>query len=52
MTDLQSNYEKVTRADIARYIDAYIKNKPRVAGIIINAEMNKMLNPAQVFKGN
>jgi len=52
MTDLQDNYEKVTRADIARYVDAYIKNKPRVAGIIINAEMNKALNPAQVFKGN
>ncbi len=48
-TDLQKNYEKITEADIRRYIDKYIVNKPFVAGIIINEEMNKKYNPAAYF---
>ena len=48
-TDLTSNYQKVTEADIRRYIDKYITGKPFVAGIIINEEMNKKYNPAAYF---
>jgi zinc protease len=48
-TDLTKNYQKVTEADIRRYIDRYITGKPFVAGIIINEEMNKKYNPAAYF---
>jgi len=48
-TDLTKNYQKVTEADIRRYIDKYITGKPFVAGIIINEEMNKKYNPAAYF---
>ncbi len=41
---------KVTRQDIANYAAKYIKGKPFVAGMIINAEMNKQLNPGEYFK--
>jgi zinc protease len=32
------NLRKVTRADIKRYVDKYIKNKPRVVGVMISEE--------------
>lgn len=48
--DYQQNLQNVTRADIQRYLNAYVKNKPFVGGLIINAEMNKKLNPATYFK--
>ena len=37
------NLRKVTRADIKRYIDKYIKNKPRVVGVMISAEDQKRI---------
>ena len=43
---------KVTRQDIANYAAKYIVGKPYVAGMIINAEMNKSLNPAAYFKAD
>ena len=30
------NLRKVTRADIKRYVDKYIKNKPRIVGVLIS----------------
>jgi len=48
-TDLTKNYEKVTRADIKRYIDTYIVGKPQVAGIILKPEVNKQYNVASFF---
>jgi zinc protease len=41
--------QKVTRKDISEYIRKYIKDKPYVAGMIINEEMNKQLKPSEFF---
>ncbi len=49
-TDMDSNYQKVSRADITRYINLYIKNKPMIAGLIISPEMSKKLNVSSFFK--
>jgi zinc protease len=48
-TDLDSNYQKVTRADIKKYLNTYIINKPMVAGLIINPEQSKLYKPASFF---
>jgi zinc protease len=48
-TDLTDNYQKVTREDIARYINKYIAGKPYVAGMIIKPEMNKQINAGSFF---
>lgn len=49
-TDYFSNLQKVTKQDIANYVNKYIKDTPYVAGMIINPEMNKQLNPGEYFK--
>lgn len=49
-TDLEKNYDKVTREDIRKFIDQYIKGKPYVAGMILNAEANKKYQPSTYFK--
>ncbi|MDB5197239.1 MAG: peptidase [Flaviaesturariibacter sp.] len=49
-TDYLPNLMKVTKADLAAYARKYIVNHPFVAGLIINPEMNKALNPAAYFK--
>ncbi len=51
-TDLTDNYLKVTRDDIIRYVNKYIKDKPYVAGMVINEAMNKQYKPAEFFKAN
>lgn len=51
-TDYFANCEKVTRTDIARYLKKFIIGKPYIAGIIINAEMNKAAKTADFFKAN
>jgi len=48
-TDLDDNYQKVTREDIIRYINKYISGKPMVAGLIIKPELSKQLNAASFF---
>jgi zinc protease len=48
-TDNTDNYQKVTRADIQKYIDTYITGKAHVAGIIINPDLNKQVNAASFF---
>jgi zinc protease len=32
------NLRKVTRADISRYVERYIRNKPRVVAVLISPE--------------
>ena len=49
-TDYVNNLQRVTKQDITNYVNRYIKDKPFVAGMIINAEMNKQLNPGEYFK--
>ena len=51
-TDNQKGYQNITRADIKRYINNFITKKNYVAGIIINAEMNKAANTESFFKPN
>jgi len=48
-TDLDSNYQKVTRADIQKFVSTYITGKPYAAGIIIAPELSKQLNVASFF---
>ena len=48
-TDNTDDYQKVTRADIKRYLEAYIMGKPVVAGMIISPAMNKTINAASFF---
>lgn len=48
--DYVTNMTKITKKDIADYVNRYIKGKPYVAGLIINPEMNKALNPGAYFK--
>jgi zinc protease len=49
-TDMESNYQKVSREDIKQFVSKYITGKPYVAGMVINAEMNKKLQPSAYFK--
>src|ERR1700743_1455141 len=48
-TDTESNYQKVTREDIARYVKKYITGKPMVAGMIISPDLNKQVNAETFF---
>ncbi|HEY4197685.1 MAG TPA: insulinase family protein, partial [Mucilaginibacter sp.] len=48
-TDTESNYQKVTREDIARYVKTYITGKPMVAGLIISPDLNKQVNAETFF---
>jgi zinc protease len=48
-TDLTDNYQKVSRADIAKYISTYITGKPSIAGLIINPEMSKQSDAKTFF---
>jgi zinc protease len=48
-TDLDNNYQKVTRADIQTYLNKYIVGKPYAAGLIIAPELSKQQNVASFF---
>ncbi|MBK0378380.1 M16 family metallopeptidase [Mucilaginibacter segetis] len=48
-TDLDDNYQKISRGDIQRYLDKYIIGKPKVAGMVISPEMSKKYNVASFF---
>ncbi|HTB24724.1 MAG TPA: hypothetical protein VK711_05110, partial [Puia sp.] len=50
MTDYEKNCEKITRADINKFVTTYISGKPFVAGMTINPAMNKKLNASENFK--
>ena len=47
--DYNDNMQKITRADIQRYVKKYIVDKPFVAGMIINDAMNKQYKPSEYF---
>jgi zinc protease len=49
-TDYFDNLQKVTKQDIVNYVNRYVKDKPYIAGMIINPEMNAQLKPAEYFK--
>lgn len=42
--------DNISRTNIQDYISRYIMGKPYIAGMIINAEMNTKLKPADYFK--
>lgn len=48
-TDYDAAMQKITKQDIIQYVKKYIIDKPYVAGMIINEEMNKQLKPAEYF---
>ncbi|MEO7769331.1 MAG: pitrilysin family protein [Ferruginibacter sp.] len=48
-TDYIQNCMSVTRGDIQKYVDKYIKGKPYVAGMIINETMNKAAKTSEFF---
>ena len=47
-TDNTDDYQKVSRADIKKFLDDYIA-KPFVAGMIISPDMNKTINATSFF---
>jgi zinc protease len=49
-TDYFPAMNKVTKQDIQNYVTKFIVGKPYVAGMIINAQMNKQYNPGEYFK--
>ncbi len=49
LTDYTDAMLKVTRQELQQYAQKYLVNKPFVAGIILNEEMNKQLKPAEYF---
>ncbi len=48
-TDLDDNYQKVTRDDLIKYIKRYIAGKPMVAGLVIKPELNKTVDANSFF---
>ena len=51
-TDYVDNCMKVTMEDCRQYVKKYITGKNYVAGIIINADMNKSTGASTFFKSN
>ncbi|MBD0295212.1 MAG: insulinase family protein [Flavisolibacter sp.] len=49
-TDYIENCMRVSRQDIQNYVKKYILEKPFVAGMIINQQMNQQSKPAEFFK--
>ena len=49
LNDYNNNMQKISRADIQRYVKKYIVDKPFVAGLIINDGMNKQYKPSEYF---
>jgi len=48
-TDLTNNYQKVTRAEIAKFVNTYITGKPMVSGLILTPELSKQVNASAFF---
>jgi zinc protease len=49
-TDYDLACQSICKDDLVYYARTYIVNKPFIAGMIINADMNKQLKPADYFK--
>ncbi|MBC8047104.1 MAG: insulinase family protein [Fimbriimonadaceae bacterium] len=43
-TNYIENLQKVTRADITKYINTYVKDKPHVVGLMMPSSMNDMID--------
>jgi len=52
--DYYANYldkvKKLTRGDLQKFVRKYIKDKPYVAGLLINSGMVAKVKPAEFFK--
>ncbi len=48
-TNIIDDYQKITRADISKYVNTYITGKPFVAGMIISPDLNKKINADSFF---
>ncbi|MEO6520510.1 MAG: pitrilysin family protein [Mucilaginibacter sp.] len=48
-TTYNDNLKKVTRADLKRYVDKYIKGKPYCAGLMVTPAMRASMKPEQFF---
>ncbi len=48
-TDLDANYQKVSRKDIETYLGKYVIGKPSVSGIILKPELNKSAGVSTFF---
>ena len=48
-TNYINNLNRVTKADIARYVQRYVKDKPHVEGVLTSAEMRAQLGLDKVF---
>lgn len=51
-TTYNDNLKKVTKADLKRYVDKYIKNKPYCAGLLVTPAMRMQLKPEEFFTAN
>ncbi len=49
LTDYTDAMLKVNRKELQQYAQKYLVNKPFVAGMILNEEMNKQLKPGEYF---
>ncbi len=49
-TNYIDNIQKVTREDIKKYVQTYIKGKAHVEGLLINPEQRKQLGMDEIFK--
>lgn len=43
-TTYNDNLKKVTRSDLTKFVDQYIKDKPMVAGILLSPSMQQQMN--------
>jgi zinc protease len=48
-TTYNDNLKKVTRADLKRYVDKYIKTKPYCAGLLVTPAMRATMKPEEFF---
>ncbi|MDB5006438.1 MAG: insulinase family protein [Mucilaginibacter sp.] len=48
-TNVTDDYQKVSRADILKYLNTYIIGKPFVAGLIISPDLNKKVSAGSFF---
>jgi zinc protease len=51
-TTYNDNLKKVTKSDLKRYVDKYIKNKPYCAGLLLTPTMRAELKPEEFFNAN
>jgi zinc protease len=48
-TNITDDYQKVSKADILKYVNTYLSGKPFVAGMIISPDLNKQVNANSFF---